>query len=203
MLWGFATKGDQIEKAKSLLAEAYPNDDVDNLHIGAVELEKAGASYLLSLAADTIVVGPLFSHPEIKKWDLGMYMLHHEFQHRRQIRLADKLDKGLLEKGSAQHYQARLYHAQMEGGYLTLMTAVNKLAMYARVGDYHRQPIEKQANEIATISSAIGNTSGAAMWMLNEKLSNAFSAVAKPINTVAYGIERVTSFFTGNKGPKL
>lgn len=201
-LWKNSAMPQQIEAAKTLLAEAYPNDEIEKLHISEVKTKTAIAAYLTSLNADTMVCGPLFSGGKSKSYDFGLYLLSHEFQHRRQSRLAKRFENGELKKGSAEYYQGQLYHANFEGGYLSMVTAVNKLARIARYTDYCEQPVERQANDIAKLSSTFGKTSGAALYALSEGLGKAFSTMARPVNTVAYNIERAVTALTGGGKPQ-
>lgn len=193
-VWKKATGAEKIEKAKSLLARAYPNDDTAHLHIAPVETKKIIAAFNTVLSADTMVCGRMFLNGT--SYAFPVYMFAHEFQHRRQLRLVDSLERNQLSKGSAEYYQARLFRANFEGGYLTPMTAPNKVAMYAKLTDYFEQPVEQQANDNAKLSSSIGNTGGDEIWSLSEKFSKAVSATVRPVDKIGHEISIAVSAIT-------
>lgn len=202
-IWQNSSMTEQIKKIKSLLAEAYPNDDVEKLYIGKAKAKKeVGAVFLPSKKTDVIICGPILSGGKEKTYDIGLFILSHEFQHRQQMRWVKKLENDKLEKGSAEYYQSRIYLATYKGGYLAPETNSGNIALFAGLKDYLEQPVEQQANNIATLSSMEGDTKGAKMWAFNEKLTKAFSIVAKPIDTAMFNIGRVTSTITSIRSNK-
>lgn len=179
----------KTETAKALLAIAYPDEDTEHVHVAAVDTKRAAAGFITSKAADTIACGGLFTNA--RQFSFPMYLFAHEYQHRRQLLLADRLERGEITKDAPEYYQARLFRANFDGGYLTPMNG-NKLSMLARLSDYYDQPIEAQANELAKLASAVGGTGGDIMWKMTEKLNRAFSAVASPVHTVAEAVSSIT-----------
>lgn len=189
--WKKASGTQKLEAAKTLLSQAYPEDDTTHLHVAPVDVKKVIAGFSTSLHIDTMVCGPFFMNGE--SFGFPLYLFAHEFQHRRQLKLADRLEKNQLVKGSAEYYQARLIRANFDGGYLTPSTAANKVAWYARLTDYFEQPVERQANDSAKLSGRIGQTGGDVVWSLSEGFSRIISAAARPVDTVVGKVEQVVS----------
>lgn len=174
---------------KQLLATAYPDDDIEHLEIVTADI--SGALHMPSMSLDTIVLGPPCTFHNFSLSDIGFFVLAHENQHRRQTRLADKLEKDELEKGTAEYYQARIYYSQFKGGYLTTITAENKIQKFARYIDYEEQPIERQADLVAKVACTIGNPKGLSLLNTNSVLYRSFSRVAQPIDFVMHNTQRV------------
>lgn len=185
--WENASAYEKIDLTKSLLKQAYPQDDVDHVHAAMVKIEQVAAAFHRNLTVDTIACGPLFT--KMEKYGFPLYLFAHEFQHRRQARLVDRLERGLVSKDSAEYYPARLFQANFKGGSLSPSTEQGKIAMMAKFTDYCEQPIEAQANMMASIASNIGETGGDTIWSIAETFSKAASAVARPVDTVMKGID--------------
>jgi len=200
-VWKTNAAGKKIETSKSLLTLAYPDDDIAHLHVASVEVKNVAAAFHTSLPVDTMVCGSLFLNST--RWVLPLFLMTHEFQHRRQLRLVDRLKKDQLTKGSAEYYQARLFRANFDGGYLSSTLATNKVAMYAKLTAYYEQPVEQQANDNTRLASIIGNTGGDVIWSLSEKFTKAVSAIARPVDKISYESRRVISAITsiGHRKP--
>lgn len=198
--WKTASAAEKIETAKSLLAEAYPDDNPEHLYVAPVDIKRAGAAFMG--VADIILCGPMMLGGTSSA--LPIYQFTHEFQHRRQTQLVERLEKNELPPGSAEYYQARLFRANHEGGYLTPMTASNKIAMLAKLTDYLEQPLEAQANGNAKLACAIGDTGGDSIWKVNERFCKAVSAVARPVDKIVHGVSVAVSTVAtlGRKAPR-
>lgn len=180
-LWAYALNSEKLDMARNIIKTAYPNDNVDNIHMQEVDIEKAAAAVVGGLEADTIILGQMFFSD--KTFDFPLYLMNHEFNHRRQRRLVAQLDNGELEKATAKYYQARLFRANFSdlgGGYLSPMSAPNKIVRIAGLRDYMEQPVEQHANNMAVLSHKIAGTTGGTLWKINEGITKIFSDVCRP-----------------------
>lgn len=189
--WKNAAAQTQMDDTRTLLAQAYPDDDVGRLHIAQVSTKNVLAAF--ATPADTIVLGQPFFKTESP--DLPLFFLTHEFQHRRQIELKKRLPE--LHSKSPEYYQARLFSANFNGGYLSLALATNKLNRAAKHRAYLEQPVEMQANMIAKMVSIASGTQSAALWEAGERKSMLISDIARPVDCLARNIHRVYSAATG------
>jgi len=190
-IWPMATNDEKMKRVSDILKSAYPKDDVDHMHIASVDIKTVAAAFTDD-GVDTMMCGPQVLEGKII--DLSLFLIAHEFQHRRQQRLIDRLKRGELTKGNEDYYRARLFKANFSGGYLSAGVARGKIGMFAKFRDYVAQPVEQDANNHARISSVFGATAGQKIWDLNEKVSRVLSATARPLDKIAYGCRRVFSF---------
>lgn len=200
--WDRATSAKKAEKTKELFEKALPADDVNSMHVATVSLKAAAAAFMPSVNADTMICGGMFY--DSTSPGFPMYLFTHEYIHRRQTRLMDRLVKGQLTKGSAEYYQARLFRANFKGGYLSPMATKGKIAMIAQLHDYYNQPVERHANDNASYAHYFGQTGSDLTWKMQEKLGHVFSAAARPLDATSYGVRRVVSAVTsiGRRKPK-
>lgn len=155
----------RTDLTRDLLAQAYPDDNAEDLDFGHATFKQCGGIYLGE--TDTIILdsGKFGQYT----WFQALKTLSHEFQHRRQHRLAKQLKNNELTEGSSEHYQARLFSANLHGGYLSPLTESNKDEHDIIIVDYLEQPVEAQANAVACLVSYIGGTGEDVIWRKHEE----------------------------------
>lgn len=196
--WKNASDIEKAEKAKSILHIAYPKDDVPHLHMAVLETKTVEGAYSGNLITDTMICGT--DTIKSKHWESSMFVFAHEYNHRRQRKLVQKLKEDRLTSGSAEHYQAWLFKANLAGGgYLVPSEAHGVLQMYARLADYITQPVEFHANENAKFAHDIGCTAMGVTWSVGKAIFKSISAITRPFDVVSYGIDRATSASTERK----
>lgn len=186
--WDTSDNKQKIAAAKGVLADAFPNDKVDELYIGEVKIKNAAAAFLTSAKADVMILGPHFFN---LSWQLPFYLLAHEFQHRRQIRLISDLESGKINKTDPSYYQARLFRANMRGGYISTTITKGFISRTARYEDYFNQPVERHANDTASYAHFLAGTDAEKLWRLSEKFSRAASKTAQPLDAANRAASRV------------
>ena len=135
----------KIEAVRHFLATAYPGENVEHIEITVKPLRSIGGAFIGSLAADVM----LHNARRLNDVNRTLFVILHELQHRRQLQKIKQLEDGQLSKGTAEYYQARLFRANLCGGYLNYSTTAcsNRNA----VRDYDRQPVERHANDLAAV----------------------------------------------------
>ncbi|MGD9638039.1 MAG: hypothetical protein AB7U85_03150 [Alphaproteobacteria bacterium] len=90
-----------------------------------------------------VVSDRLLSFPD---WSMAMFTTIHENQHRLQHLQIKKLKAGDIQEDTAEYFQARIFKANFEGGYLVDYTKRTDLEKQANYEDYIMQPVELNAN---------------------------------------------------------
>ncbi|MDD9899498.1 MAG: hypothetical protein OXT65_00795 [Alphaproteobacteria bacterium] len=180
--WPHKTTQEKNAMMKRLFTETCPDENADHLHMATLNSNFAAAAFSSNVKVDTMYAGD-----QLEKLPpaLGVFLYIHEYQHRRQRQLVQQLEDDKLQKGSAAYYQARLFKANQDGGYLQPMVAANQLETLAKTNDYMDQPVERQANDAASLTCALAGTGGDKIWAVADKAQRGLSTLSQPAAKLA------------------
>lgn len=185
-IWNRASGRGKLDSIKSLLMQAYPANEVDDLSMVVCDAGFTGMQ--LSVGREDII---LCGRSYLKQSDYAFvaFSLVHEFQHVRQSRLAGRLGRNEIAQGGADHYRARLMTSNLKGGYLDASLREG-LPRLAGLVDYYNQPVECEANGMAAIASMVGETGAAEKRLHSARTGRTFSLMARPVESVMYNVAR-------------
>jgi hypothetical protein len=175
-LWDdvFKEENDQnrTDFMRSLLTTSF--SELDDLSFDTVHFQRANGFY--DFSSNMILLNSQMTN---RFWEGALHTLAHEAQHGRQGRLMQQFDRGELEEGSAEHLQARLYKANANGGYISTQGIPDGDQQTIINTHYLAQPIERQANMMANLSSHIAGTGANQMWADYERKCSEDAAEAE------------------------
>lgn len=177
--WHRARAQQRLERLQHMLATAYPHDNVGHMHMTAFSSREFAGGFSPSLVTDTMLCGESFLSQDAP--DSILFLIAHEYQHRRQMLLADKFEKAVLRPGSAAHIQGRLFSINFAGGYLTPDQTKDHLRAVQTMPAYLDQPAERQANQIAALSNDRAGLTGARQWRDLDREARLAARAAGPV----------------------
>lgn len=140
-------------------AGAYPEEDVPSLSLRVAKFRNIGGVYISDPGVDSAIMADWTL--DLKDAEKALFIMAHEYNHRRQRRLADAFERGEVEPASPQYFKARAIKIGMSGGYLYAPRKAMPFYSTMKEGEYLAQPLERDANDMAMLSMQVAEFSEA------------------------------------------
>lgn len=156
----------KILTCRDIWKQVFVHENVDNITLGVPKYLGALGVCTINPETDTL----LLSHSFVRasSFDDVAAIFAHEYNHRRQGRLIQKLEQREIGPGDDNYWKARYLRANAEGGYiLPSVSLLNPFRRAITAGAYYSQPLERDANGLALMTAISAGMSDKAKRQLS------------------------------------
>lgn len=168
--WRSLREVSKLLTCKDIWKQVFVHEDVDNITLGVPKYLGALGVCTTDPQEDALLLNRSFV--KASSFDNVAVIFAHEYNHRRQGRLVQRLNQGEINPGDENYWKARYLRANADGGYiLPSSSLINPFRLAITAGAYYSQPLERDANGLALITAMSAGMSDKAKKHLSNEIA--------------------------------